>query len=977
MDTITDDGEWIPVGTSSKKASKTPNSAAGQRSTDKMSPEKGSTSNKQPPAAEIPKETALTSDGTNANVYQNIVHEVTQRLLNRAFGEFYVFNDSKVAPICLSTIAESFESTNSGYIVVYRRKSLQKLFDSSLGNEFQNTVSVRPDPLCPAPIVSPLWSEITGEENRALAQVRSACGMSAEPDASNNQVLVQVFVPSQLMIDPLGGSLLIPRAYAGSSSSIFECKDPIYVLANVDTPIIDIKQAVWDEIHHKAVEFELLVSLDTVENLKASGQNKNDKATSPTKSLPTDKKAGSQSQSAWSVPLASRPAVAPSQVTVGRKAEPSAYFVPPSAENLSLNVLKLRGDATSNYLGWIPISSSDLLAKIAPVKSPTRNSATGAVPSIDSLTIGDILKNSPPQSIANKPGISKGSCTVIDITSESIKEGKQKGIINASTSVNLNMFIWNGSNIQNEQLRVGLAHEPRLFVVKFLVPGLLFDKSFKTPSADTTKQPARLVRPFVESQVEMWISGTTPVSLICQRAVRAVLRDSGFQPDVMSTHSVYVVETYGVANKNHAKEHAKGIYSKILWDASINGVVQAIKKDAAAKDLSGSELLVELFRPGLGSSKKNSETSADSALSLIESTFRNKEIDILFDVQSSLQRTIRQMINEIISSTQEGDSIDQKSNSSVLQLQKEPSCDLNVDILPPNITVDHTSLVFEMKWRLLKILIRHELLTTFSSVWQTNNKMATGNASDINTVGSEGNGANRSIQSLSSSLEGISISAPNRHNHDAYISYCISELIDRVRLVSGVSESVEATADDESKTVAEHGLKDGAMVTLELGAVVTTANSFILRCVPLFGNDPAEKLNPQKPGTRVGSLEVEFSFNKNDIDHIETVRLMFMELINKKISDMLSSLEKESTTDSSSVGSKLGCIVPFDPQNCRLRVTNWAEESDEAPLPEVSKEKLPTALNSFITSGKIKNRSLLILEVGKASIPGLCELEVR
>lgn len=176
----------------------------------------------------------------------------------------------------------------------------------------------------------------------------------------------------------------------------------------------------------------------------------------------------------------------------------------------------------------------------------------------------------------------------------------------------------------------------------------------------------------------------------------------------------------------------------------------------------------------------------------------------------------------------------------------------------------------------------------------------------------------------------------------------------------------------------DYGVKDGSSVTIELGAVAATPDACLLRCIPVFGNDTAEKFNPKLAGTRLSSLCTEIAFKKTDNDSIEQVRLQFMHQINKTIRDIFSksSSSKEGSQLAESSSAHLGNIAEFSSENCRLRVTNWAEEAIELPLSELNSEKQPVSLHQVVGTGLIKNRTTLLLELGKPSVPGFCELEL-
>ncbi len=191
--------------------------------------------------------------------------------------------------------------------------------------------------------------------------------------------------------------------------------------------------------------------------------------------------------------------------------------------------------------------------------------------------------------------------------------------------------------------------------------------------------------------------------------------------------------------------------------------------------------------------------------------------------------------------------------------------------------------------------------------------------------------------------------------------------------------NADITAADELKLVRDYGIKDGSSVTVEQGSVAATPDACLLRCIPVFGNDTAEKFNPKLPGTRINSLCAEISFRKTDNESIEQVRHQFLTQINDKIRDLLlkSTSAKEGYLPSEHSNSPLGIITEFNPENCRLRVTNWAEEAIELPLSELNSEKQPVLLHQVVGTGLIKNRTTLLLELGKPSVPGFCELEVR
>ena len=95
--------------------------------------------------------------------------------------------------------------------------------------------------------------------------------------------------------------------------------------------------------------------------------------------------------------------------------------------------------------------------------------------------------------------------------------------------------------------------------------------------------------------------------------------------------------------------HAKGIYSKLLFDGEVSSLVRAIKKDAMVRDLQGSELMVEFVR------NLNKKERIKASLSELECTFRNNEIDICVEFDDRLGKVIRAWPNDTEISVQENE----------------------------------------------------------------------------------------------------------------------------------------------------------------------------------------------------------------------------------------------------------------------------------------------------------------------------------
>jgi hypothetical protein len=155
-------------------------------------------------------------------------------------------------------------------------------------------------------------------------------------------------------------------------------------------------------------------------------------------------------------------------------------------------------------------------------------------------------------------------------------------------------------------------------------------------------------------------------------------------------------------------------------------------------------------------------------------------------------------------------------------------------------------------------------------------------------------------------------------------------------------------------------LKSHDTLLLEFGAPIVD-HSITLRCIPVFGNDPSEKFNPKKCGNRGQQFKAEKTFIINPCeDSVQDVRFSFMEDINSNIDIMQNNT----------------AYSLFEPHTCRLRATNWAEEALDVPLSEFTSDKKPLLLSTVVSTGLLKNGSVLLLEAGNPPIPGMCEFEI-
>jgi hypothetical protein len=181
---------------------------------------------------------------------------------------------------------------------------------------------------------------------------------------------------------------------------------------------------------------------------------------------------------------------------------------------------------------------------------------------------------------------------------------------------------------------------------------------------------------------------------------------------------------------------------------------------------------------------------------------------------------------------------------------------------------------------------------------------------------------------------------------------------------------------DELKTVS-FLLKSNDVLLLELGAP-TQAESITLQCVPVFGNDTTSiKRNARQPGYKAAylTLELTFSITKEAATTIEDVRIAFLNGINALIT--ADTTTTTTTTATEAIGANKEDISPLDALNTRLRSTNWAEEAADLPLSEVATStRTPLLLASVVSSGLLKSKSLLHLEMGRAPLPGVVELEI-
>lgn len=94
------------------------------------------------------------SEATEASLrVEDRVDMLAQELLNACFGQFYLFNDSEVRPVCITDMAKAFEGRNSAYILIYRK------------------VNYLPVQAVPPPAY---WMEKIAAQNAQLAQDRAA-----------------------------------------------------------------------------------------------------------------------------------------------------------------------------------------------------------------------------------------------------------------------------------------------------------------------------------------------------------------------------------------------------------------------------------------------------------------------------------------------------------------------------------------------------------------------------------------------------------------------------------------------------------------------------------------------------------------------------------------------------------------------------------------------------------------------------------
>jgi hypothetical protein len=713
-DIIEDDGEWIPAGTKRSNKAKTPRDTVSS-----------STEVLYTPVAVDTKEVTQQVDTRASDHREALIDEVTQRLLNKAFGEFYEFNDSVVRPIRLSTISRAFESTNCGYILVYRKSEVMSWQHSTARSTSRlHRIEAAHD-------VPDVWRIAVAEEDAELKAKRLEYESATKSD-DGVAVLLKLFCPVHLQVDPQGGSLLIPSAST-------ELSEELYVYAAAGSTLTDVKAIVWEHVSRKVGTYGLSVSSATTAKLKSKVIEQSPLVTKPRTAATSSKK--TPVKSAWDTPLSS---AISSQVSP-TAALPSDQPVVPytdasSVDDLCISLLKLRGSA-----GWIAMDS---------IESSNKGSGKDSISDINSIPLKDLIQKMPPSAVNGRK---------VDIASSVILHSPQLDITNLSSSplpVSLNLFLWNGSDLGGVSVPVGAKHEPRLFVAKLLSPGHIKRAAIAQVDSDGSAAKAADAapsRPRVEGEVEMWISASCPVRDVCLRAVRAVLGNSA-GVETAALYDVYVVETYGLTNGNHSRDNAKGIYGKILWDSSINSLVKAVKKDSTAKDLQGSELLVELSLPrSQAADKKAVSNVSDKSLSLLEVLFRNKELELFIDIQGALQNVIRQSLSDLTSGRK-------PKLSSELDLAirdfvaDERLCDKDVAQIPSKIYVDHNATLFDLKCRILKIFIRHE------------QQFAPVPASESNADGS-----------LEKAVQGLSLSS-----RDEILVECLSHLSSRCRIVADV-----------------------------------------------------------------------------------------------------------------------------------------------------------------------------------------------
>lgn len=131
--------------------------------------------------------------------------------------------------------------------------------------------------------------------------------------------------------------------------------------------------------------------------------------------------------------------------------------------------------------------------------------------------------------------------------------------------------------------------------------------------------------------------------------------------------------------------------------------MRAVKKDFTARDLQGSELLIEFAAPG------KQKHQSGLSLSEIEVTFRNNEIEVTYEFDDKLQKAISRW-----PATEEAD------------IKK----DLSVVPVTTKATVDHTQTLADLKRKMLLHLCMRSLPRLRAS--------PDGDGEDIGTIGTSG-----------------------------------------------------------------------------------------------------------------------------------------------------------------------------------------------------------------------------------------------
>lgn len=435
-----------------------------------------------------------------------LIDEVGNRLLNSVFGEFWEFNDSSVVPICLSRLARAFESTNSGYILVYRERRA----DCS-------TVA----PHIRTPNVPQPWAEVVRAENAFLSEKRAEYDEHVQA-ANAGTVDLCVRCPAHVQLDVVGEALLTPRLASTKDGNPLRWSEGFYVRCANNTTLTELKEFIATQLLLSPIENDYGVSLVP----DGRGRNVDVKSTSEwgNNSTLLDKLAAVGKNISLPEPGAATLSV------LSRRGEGASWYPTDALEVVAARNEKL------NVRRGVGIEAKEPLSY--------ENTTLGAVAqSLTGSTAQALDKLMYPSEISSENGH-------ITVLSSDTDAGNIQNNPPART-VAMNVLLWNDNKIDGSLVKSGASHEPRLFVIKLLAP----------PLTDTLHDLS-VARPAVIWDREIWVNASMNVAALCEHVLKWAQQVVATEPNKLKQHfvgspptsslSVHVIETYGTL-KNHAK----------------------------------------------------------------------------------------------------------------------------------------------------------------------------------------------------------------------------------------------------------------------------------------------------------------------------------------------------------------------------------------------------------------------------------------